>query len=55
MLRVDWWAIQGSNLERSGYEPEALPIELMARVTFGRFSCNYHTYKTALYSYHLIS
>lgn len=27
-----WWAIQGSNLELSGYEPEDLPIDLMAHV-----------------------
>ena len=27
-----WWIIQGSNLERTGYEPAALPIELMIHV-----------------------
>ena len=25
-----WWANQGSNLEPTGYEPGALPIELLA-------------------------
>ena len=30
--RIDWWIIQGSNLGLSGYEPEALPIELMIRI-----------------------
>ena len=32
MPRGCWWAIQGSNLELSGYEPEDLPIDLMARM-----------------------
>lgn len=32
MSRIDWWIIQGSNLERTGYEPAALPIELMIHV-----------------------
>ena len=52
MLRVDWWAIQGSNLELPGYEPGDLPIDLMARI--GRFPCDYHTCKTALRIHHLI-
>ena len=25
-----WWATQGSNLRPSGYEPDALPAELVA-------------------------
>ena len=29
--RVEWWAHQDSNLERAGYEPAALTIELWAR------------------------
>ena len=28
--RLQWWACQDLNLERAGYEPEALPIELQA-------------------------
>ena len=28
--RVEWWAHQDSNLERAGYEPAALTIELWA-------------------------
>lgn len=32
MSRIDWWIIQGSNLERTGYEPAALPVELMIRI-----------------------
>ena len=29
----EWWAHQDSNLERAGYEPAALTIELWARGT----------------------
>ena len=30
--RGDWWIIQESNLGPGGYEPPALPIELMIRI-----------------------
>ena len=29
-----WWAHQDSNLERAGYEPAALAVELWARTSF---------------------
>src|ERR1700704_7031948 len=32
-LGVEWWAHQDSNLERAGYEPAALTVELWARPT----------------------
>ena len=35
-----WWIIQESNLGRGGYEPPALPIELMIHLV--QFSLNYH-------------
>ena len=28
----EWWAHQDSNLERAGYEPAALTVELWARI-----------------------
>ena len=31
-----WWIIKESNLGRGGYEPPALPIELMIRVVAWR-------------------
>ena len=33
-ITSSWWANQDSNLGPSGYEPEALPTELLARTMF---------------------
>jgi hypothetical protein len=35
-----WWAHQDSNLERAGYEPAALTIELWARDSMGQIEAD---------------